>query len=55
MTHPTWLVNEFEEIAFPLDERIEKNTNETVTLVSLRDTLRPRLIPGELRTLDTDK
>ncbi|MBW2595052.1 MAG: restriction endonuclease subunit S [Deltaproteobacteria bacterium] len=49
------LVNEFEKIAFALDERIEKNYNETITLVSLCDTLLPKLISGELRVLDTEK
>ncbi len=49
------LVNEFEKIAFPLDERIEKNTNETITLASLRDTLLPKLISGQLRVPDAEK
>lgn len=49
------LVNEFEKIAFPLDERIEKNTKETITLASLRDTLLPKLISGQLRVPDAEK
>ena len=49
------LVNEFEKMAFPLDERIEKNTCETVILASLRDTLLPKLISGELRVPDAEK
>ncbi|PXF56960.1 MAG: hypothetical protein C4B58_11520 [Deltaproteobacteria bacterium] len=49
LSPPGDMVNEFEKIAFSLDERIEKNTNEIVTLASLRDTLLPKLISGELR------
>ena len=55
LSPPGDLVNEFEKIAFPLDERIEKNTNETVTLSSLRDTLLPKLISGDLRVPDAEK
>jgi type I restriction enzyme S subunit len=49
------LINEFEKTIFPLDERIEKNTKETVTLASLRDTLLPKLLSGELRVPDAEK
>ena len=49
------LVNIFEKIAFAFDEQIEKNTNETDTLTSLRDTLLPKLISGELRVPDAEK
>lgn len=49
------LVDEFEKIAFALDEQIEKNTNETATLNTLRDTLLPKLISGELRVPDAEK
>lgn len=55
LSPPGDLVSEFEKIAFPLDERIEKNTNETVTLSSLRDTLLPKLISGELHVPDAGK
>ncbi|MCD6197534.1 MAG: restriction endonuclease subunit S [Deltaproteobacteria bacterium] len=55
LSPPGDLVNEFEKIAFPLDERIEKNTNETVTLSSLRDSLLPKLISGELRVPEAEK
>jgi len=49
------LVDEFERIAFALDEQIENNTNETATLNALRDTLLPKLISGELRVPDAKK
>jgi type I restriction enzyme S subunit len=55
LSPPGELVNDFEKIAFSLDERIENNTNETVTLSSLRDTLLPKLISGELRVPDAGK
>ena len=55
LSPPGDLFNEFERIAFPLDERIEKNILETATLASLRDTLLPKLISGELRVPEADK
>ncbi len=39
----------------PMFERIDKNDKETATLASLRDTLLPKLISGELRVPDTEK
>ncbi len=55
LSPPGDLVNEFEKIAFTLDEQIEKNTNEIVTLASLRNTIFPKLISGELRVRDAEK
>ena len=55
LSPPDDLVNEFDKIAIPLDERIEKNILETATLVALRDTLLPKLISGELRVPDAKK
>lgn len=49
------LVDEFEQIAFAFDEKIENNTNEIETLNTLRDTLLPKLISGELRVRDAEK
>ena len=49
------LVGKFEKIAFALDEQIEKNTNETATLNSLRTILLPSLISGELRVPHAEK
>ncbi|MGP8320451.1 MAG: restriction endonuclease subunit S, partial [Methanosarcinaceae archaeon] len=46
---PTLLVGGFEHIAFPFDERIESNEQESATLATLRDTLLPKLLSGELR------
>ena len=55
LSPPGDLSSEFERIAFPLDEQIEKNTKETLTLASLRDTLLPKLVSGELRVPDAEK
>jgi type I restriction enzyme S subunit len=49
------LIEEFEKVAFTFDEQIEKHTNESATLNTLRDTLLPRLISGELRVPDAEK
>lgn len=45
----------FEESAFPLMEKVKKNVLEVNTLTSLRDTLLPKLISGELRVPDAEK
>jgi type I restriction enzyme S subunit len=52
---PTLLVERFEQIAFPFDERIESNERESTILAALRDTLLPKLISGELRVPDAEK
>jgi type I restriction enzyme, S subunit len=49
------LVDEFEKIAFAIDEQVKRNSNETKIIASLRDTLLPKLISGELRVPDADK
>lgn len=47
---PAKLVNkEFHEIALPLFEQINQNAIENQTLTTLRDTLLPKLISGEVR------
>lgn len=45
----------FEESAFPLMEKVKKNVLEVNTLTSLRDTLLPKLISGEMRVPDAEK
>lgn len=49
------LIKSFEEVVFALDEQIEKNSCEIATLASLRDTLLPKLISGELRVSDVER
>ena len=39
----------FDEIAAPIDRRIVGNEEQIRTLATLRDTLLPRLISGQLR------
>jgi type I restriction enzyme S subunit len=46
---PPALIKEFDRIAIPLYERSETNFDESETLVSLRDTLLPKLLSGEIR------
>lgn len=52
---PPALIAKFEELAFPLDESIEINEQESATLAAIRDALLPKLISGELRLLDAEK
>ena len=46
------IVDAFDSSARPLDEKIRSNIAETRTLTTLRDTLLPKLISGELRERD---
>jgi type I restriction enzyme, S subunit len=46
---PRDLVLTYEALVSPLDDRLEVNARESRTLASLRDTLLPKLISGELR------
>ena len=44
----------FNEFCRPIYKKIETNTNEIETLLSLRDTLLPKLISGELKIPDSE-
>jgi type I restriction enzyme S subunit len=46
------VVNSFEDLISPLMERIKENLMQAQTLATLRDTLLPRLISGQLRLPD---
>src|SRR5690606_35020548 len=46
---PDEAVREFQTIVQPMDKRIENNARQAATLATLRDTLLPRLIAGQLR------
>ena len=48
-------VRAFEQLAGPLDDRINCNERQICTLSSLRDSLLPKLISGELRIEDTNR
>jgi type I restriction enzyme, S subunit len=45
----------FERIASPIDDRVESNEVESRTLTDLRDTLLPKLISGEVRIVDAER
>lgn len=49
------LVDKFEALAFPLDERIKSNLHESRTLAATRDLLLPKLMSGEIRVRDAEK
>lgn len=49
---PTEIVAAFQSIAEPLFARLVENEKQTQTLATLRDTLLPRLISGQLRLPD---
>ncbi len=49
------VLTEFDQLIRPLMEKIRKNLQQSRTLASLRDTLLPRLISGELRVPDAER
>ena len=51
---PTNITTSYEEIVHPLMELVLANLHENATLTSLRDTLLPKLISGELRVPDAE-
>ena len=48
------LLKAFENVAAPIDERVIVNEEQIRTLATLRDTLLPRLISGQLRLPDAE-
>jgi type I restriction enzyme S subunit len=52
---PEAVLTTFEQIVLPLDDRIESTERQTNVLTSLRDTLLPRLISGQLRVADAER
>jgi type I restriction enzyme, S subunit len=52
---PTHLVERFEFLAGPLDKMIENNERQSATLSTLRDTLLPKLLSGEIRVKQAEK
>ena len=52
---PSNLTTSYEKIVHPLMELVLANLHENATLTSLRDTLLPKLISGELRLPDAEK
>ena len=52
---PTLVLREFGKLVQPLYAKIEANSEESVTLASIRDTLLPKLLTGEIRIRDAEK
>jgi type I restriction enzyme S subunit len=52
---PSIFVQKFDEFARQVEARREEMVAESATLASLRDTLLPKLISGELRVKDAEK
>ena len=50
-----FVLDYFAGIVEPLDQRQQINRSETRALVSLRDTLLPKLLSGELRIPEVEK
>ena len=51
---PASLINKFEEIVAPMDAKIRNNHEENIRLSSIRDSLLPQLMSGELDASDID-
>jgi type I restriction enzyme S subunit len=47
-------VEQFEKICYPIDQMIENNEKEARTLASLRDSLLPKLMRGEVRVKEVE-
>lgn len=52
---PKFLSDRFDEVANPIDSKQELNNLESHTLASIRDTLLPKLLSGEIRFFDAEK
>lgn len=52
---PNKIIEQFETICAPIDEQIERNEHEIRALITLRDTLLPKLIRGEIRVKDAER
>jgi len=48
----TEVILRFNEVVFPMDETIKNNEMQSLTLASIRDTLLPKLLSGEIRAKD---
>ncbi len=52
---PPALVERFEFLVFPQDQRIEVQEKQSRTLAAIRDTLLPKLLSGEVRVGEAEK
>lgn len=51
---PIEVMNSFASLVLPSFKKLKQNTNESISLNRLRDTLLPKLISGELRLSDSE-
>ncbi|OGW08822.1 MAG: hypothetical protein A3F81_02135, partial [Nitrospinae bacterium RIFCSPLOWO2_12_FULL_39_93] len=51
----TEVILRFNEVVFPMDETIKNNEMQSLTLASIRDTLLPKLLSGEIRVKDAER
>ena len=51
---PASILDAFSRVANPLFDRLVENEQQAQTLATLRDTLLPRLISGQLRLPETE-
>ena len=52
---PTWLTQRFDAVVSPLLERVRANLHESRTLATVRDSLVPKLLSGEIRVRDAER
>ena len=52
---PDHLLEHFERIVRPMQDRIDQAAQESETLAAVRDTLLPKLISGDLRVKDAER
>ena len=52
---PIQIVNAFDRFVAPIDDKIANNDQESRTLATLRDTLLPKLLSGEIKVKDAEK
>ena len=49
------LIATFNDFAMPMNQQIKINSNQSHTLTTIRDTLLPKLLSGEIRVKDTER
>jgi len=52
---PPEVIDAFESLCYPIDQQIEINEKQNQTLTSIRDTLLPKLLSGEIRVGQAEK
>ena len=46
---PKAIVDSFEKLIYPLDQKIEENEKQNEILINIRDALLPKLMSGQIR------